>query len=81
MKLIALAAGIACIFMGTSFSSAASLGSKPHQASASLPHNYTSIMLPAIGTLKLRRVFLPQQAVDTATPTATVINLVCIFYF
>jgi hypothetical protein len=72
MKLIALAAGVACIFLGTSFSSAASLGTKPHSATASWPHTYTSIMLPPIGTLKLRRVFLPQQAADTATPTATV---------
>lgn len=72
MKLLAVVAGIACVFLGTSFSSAASLGSKPHQAATSWPHGYTSIMLPAIGTFKTRRAFLPQQAADTATPTATV---------
>lgn len=71
MKPLAVVAGIACIFLGTSFSSAASLGSQPHKASTSWPHGYTSIMLPAIGTLKARRVFLPQQAADTATPTPT----------
>jgi hypothetical protein len=72
MKLFAVVAGIAFVFLGTSFSSAASLGQPAHKAAVSWPHGYTSIMLPAIGSLKLRRAFLPQQAADTATPTATV---------
>jgi hypothetical protein len=65
-------AGIAFVFVGTSFSSAASLGQPAHKAAVSWPHGYTSIMLPAIGSLKLRRAFLPQQAAATATPTGTV---------
>lgn len=72
MKLFAVVAGIAFVFLGTSFSSAASLGQPAHKAAVAWPHGYTSIMLPAIGSLKLRRAFLPQQAADTATPTATV---------
>ena len=78
MKVIAVVAGIACVFLGTSFSSAASLGSQPHRSTTSWPHAYTSIMLPAIGPFEARRaflpqrVFLPQEAADTATPTATV---------
>ncbi len=72
MKLFAVVAGIAFVFLGTSFSSAASLGQPAHKAAVSRPHGYTSIMLPAIGSLKLRRAFLPQQAAATATPTGTV---------
>jgi hypothetical protein len=72
MKLFAVVAGIAFVFLGTSFSSAASLGQPAHKAAVSWPHGYTSIMLPAIGSLKLRRAFLPQQAAATATPTGTV---------
>lgn len=73
MKLLAVVAGIACIFVGTSFGSAASLGSQSHRTTTSWPHGYTSIVFPAIGTLKVRRAFLPQQAAGTPSPTDTAV--------
>jgi hypothetical protein len=73
MKFLAIVAGIACVFVGTSFGSAASLGTQSHGSSTSWPRGYTSIMLPAIGSFKIRRVFLPQQAAGTATPAVTAV--------
>jgi hypothetical protein len=73
MKFLAIVAGIACVFVGTSFGSAASLGTQSHGSSTSWPRGYTSMMLPAIGSFKIRRVFLPQQAAGTATPTVTAV--------
>lgn len=67
MKLLAIVAGMACVFVGTTFSSAASLSTQTHHVAST----YTSMMLPAIGPLGVRRAFLPQQAVDTPTPTGT----------
>jgi hypothetical protein len=73
MKFLAIVAGIACVFVGTSFSSAASLGTRSTASVNSWPHGYTSVMLPPIGSLGVRRAFLPQQAAGTATPGATAV--------
>lgn len=71
MKLLAVVAGIACVFLGTTFGSAASLGTQAHRSVSAWPHVRTSVMLPAIGPYGVRRAFLPQQAADTPTPTGT----------
>lgn len=73
MKFLAIVAGIACVFVGTSFGSAASLGTQSHRTTAAWPRGHASIELPAIGPFKVRRVFLPQQAAGTATPTETAV--------
>ncbi|HEX6509383.1 MAG TPA: hypothetical protein VF221_17275, partial [Chloroflexota bacterium] len=73
MKLLAVLAGIACIFVGTSLSSAATSGGRHTETPAGWPHSYASIVLPAIGPFHTRRVFLPMQttATDTPGPTAS----------
>jgi hypothetical protein len=71
MKFLAIVAGIACVFVGTSFGSAASLGSRSHSGATTWPRQHTSIMLPAIGPFGVRRAFLPQQVSGTPTPTGT----------
>jgi hypothetical protein len=71
MKIFAMVAGIALVFVGTSFGSAQSLGAHSRASVTAWPHGYTSIMLPAIGTFGVRRAFLPQQAAATPTPGTT----------
>jgi hypothetical protein len=76
MKFIAVLAGVACVFAGTSLSSLASSAHSPTRA-ATVPHGFTSIVLPAIGPLSARRVYLPLQtsttpgATDTPVPAVT----------
>ncbi len=68
MKSIAVLAGVACIFIGTSFTSAASFTKTQTRAH---PPAYTTMVFPAIGPLKMRRVLVPLQSAVTPTPTAT----------
>ena len=71
MKFLAAVAGVACIFVGSSFGSAASLTTSSHRDVTTWPHSVNSLLLPAVGPLGTRRAFVPQQTSDTPTPTGT----------
>lgn len=71
MKLLAVLAGVVCVFAGSTLGSSASAGAANAGTSPSWSHRYTSMVLPAIGTLPMRRVFLPMQTDTTPTPSPT----------